>query len=216
MKASHFFTKSKALFLSLFIGLSLITTSCVDGDGGTNITIPGVDGPKLILEKDNLLISMVFENIVLDGGLRYNIPKYPTSYIEISPDLQSAGTLMSVSVSLDDIFDIDADTLDPQKLPGGRALPGVSTGRLPAVAFSIEKFSGMTFYVGPEVFGIFVPTKLDMDGSIISSRFYAMGDRAGTLSIVGQDENEENSGILLLLDIKGKTKKKLKKIAKKF
>ncbi len=198
------------------IGLSLITTSCVDGDGGTNIEIPGVDGPKLILQDDNLLISMVFESIVLDGGLRYNIPKYPTSYIEISPDLQSAGTLMSVSVSLDDIFDMDASTLDPQKLPGGRNLPGVATGRLPAVAFSIEKFAGMTFYVGPEVFGMFVPTNLDIDGAIVSSRFYAMGDRAGTLSIVGRDENQENSGILLLLDIKGKTKKRLKKIAKKF
>ena len=47
---------------------------------------------------------MVVEGIQLDGGLRYNIPKYPNSYLEISPDLQSVGTLMAISVSLDDIF----------------------------------------------------------------------------------------------------------------
>ena len=63
---------------------------------------------------------MVFENIILDGGLRYPVPKYPNSYIEVSPHLQSGGTMMSVSISLDDVFNGDLPRLDPQALPGGR------------------------------------------------------------------------------------------------
>jgi hypothetical protein len=216
MKASLLFTKSKSLLLTLLIGLSLISTSCVDGEGGTNIEIPGVDGPKLTITDDNLMIAMVFENIQLEGGLRYNIPKYPNSHIEISPDLQSEGTLMALSISLDDVFNLDLGTLDPQKLPGGRPLPTVSTGKLPAVAFSIEKFHGMVFYVGPEVFGVFIPANLDFQGGMLTSRFYAMGKRAGTLALVGTDENDENSGLLMLLDLKGSTKARLKKLSEKY
>jgi hypothetical protein len=98
-----------------------------------------------------MMISMVFENVQLDGGLRYNIPKYKYSFLEISPDLESNGTLMQVSVSLKDIVDGGLDQLDPQKLPGGRNLPGVASGSLPAVAFSIEKFHNMSLYLGKDV-----------------------------------------------------------------
>ena len=62
----------------------------------SNLQIPGVDGPTLTLMDNELLIAMVFHNIELDGGLRYNIPKYPNSHIEISPHFQSGGTMMSV------------------------------------------------------------------------------------------------------------------------
>jgi len=92
-------------------------TSC--GNNSTsNIQIAGIRGPTVSLLQDNLQISMVFENVQMDGGLRYNIPKYKYSFLEVSPDLQSNGTLMTISVSLKDIVDGKLDQLDPQKLPG--------------------------------------------------------------------------------------------------
>lgn len=200
----------------LVISIGLFSTSC--GPGGYNLEIPGINGPNVKMFEDNVMITAVFKNVQIDAGARFNIPKYPNSYIEISPDLESDGTLMVVSVSLQDIFHNDnVDSLDPMTLPGGRPLPGVAGGTLPAVAFTIEQFNNMAFYLGPKVFGIFAPLSgLDMAGGIITARFYTGSKRVGNISLVGEDEEGENGGFLLMLDMKKKTKKKLKKIAKKY
>jgi len=203
------FTKTKVLVLSALLTLGLFSTSCGNGTSASNIQIPGVKKSAITLNNDSVLISFVFEAIQLDGGLRYNIPKYPNSYLEISPDLLSGGTLMAINLSIKDVANTSLQLLDPQSLPGGRALPGVATGRLPAVAFSIEKFKGMSFYVGPKLFGVFVPLKnLGIGNSIITARYYVSSTRVGNISLVGQDANGENSGILLMLDLSSSTAQK--------
>lgn len=209
-------SKSKTLLLTSVLAVGVLTTSCGSGTSAKNIDIPGVEKMKVNLLQDNVLISMVVDGIQLDGGLRYNIPKYPNSYLEISPDLQSNGTLMAISVSLDDIFNDKLQKLDPLTLPGGRALPGVAGGKLPAVAFSIEKFKNMAFYLGPNVFGVFVPVKgLDIGSSMITARYYSDDTRIGNITLVGQDDNGENGGFLLLLDMNKSQLAQLKKLAKK-
>lgn len=210
------FTKTKVLLLSALLTLGLFSTSCGNGTSASNIQIPGVSKSAITLNNDTVLISFVFDAIQLDGGLRYNIPKYPNSYLEISPDLQSGGTLMAINLAIKDVANGNLQLLDPQSLPGGRALPGVATGRLPAVAFSIEKFHGMSFYVGPKLFGVFVPLKnLGIGTSIITARYYVSSTRVGNISLVGQDANGENSGILLMLDLSSTTaQKKLAAAAK--
>lgn len=210
--------KSKSLFLSLVMGSALLFTSCGgDTTSGSNLQIPGIDGPKITLVQDTVLISIVFQNLQLDGGLRYNIPKYPKSYLEISPDLMSSGTLMAINLSLDDVLDGRLQTLDPQTLPGGRALPGVAGGRLPAVAFTIEKFKNMSFYVGPKLFGVFIPLHdPGIGSSIITARYFVGQNRMGNLSLVGADVNGENAGLLLMLDMNSQVKSQLKAVAKKF
>ncbi len=203
------FTKTKVLVLSALLTLGLFSTSCGNGTSASNIQIPGVKKSAITLNNDSVLISFVFEAIQLDGGLRYNIPKYPNSYLEISPDLQSGGTLMAINLAIKDVANGNLQLLDPQSLPGGRALPGVATGRLPAVAFSIEKFKGMSFYVGPKLFGVFVPLKnLGIGNSIITARYYVSSTRVGNISLVGQDANGENSGLLLMLDLSSTTAQK--------
>ncbi len=206
----------KNLLVALLLTVTAaFSSSC--GDSSTQLQIPGVNGPELTLEQDNLLIAMTFENIQLDGGLRYAIPEYENSYIEVGPDLSSAGTLMSISVSLDDVFDDNLQLLDPQKLPGGRNLPGVASGALPAVAFSIPNWSNMTFYLGSKFFGVFVPVKMDIGtNNIVTARFYSGSVRAGNISLVGSDSNGENSGFVLLLDLSSSVKKRLQKIAKQY
>lgn len=214
----NLFLKSKSLFLSLVVGSTLLLTSCGGGSqGGSNLQIPGVDGPKIALVQDTVLITAVFQNLQLDGGLRYNIPKYPKSYLEISPDLQSSGTLLAINLSLDDVLDGRLQTLDPQTLPGGRALPGVAGGRLPAVAFTIEKFRNMSFYVGPKLFGVFIPINdPGIGSSIITARYYVGDNRMGNLSLVGSDVNGENAGILLMLDMGTQVKSQLKSLSQKY
>ena len=209
--------KTRNLFFSLIlVATAAFSSSC--GESSTQLDIPGVDGPTLTLQEDNLLIAMTFENIQLDGGLRYTIPEYDSSYVEVGPDLSSAGTLMSINVSLDDIANGDLLLQDPQKLPGDRNLPGVASGTLPAVAFSIPNWDNMTFYLGKKFFGVFVPVSgLDIGtNNIVSARFYSGKVRAGNISLVGADENGENAGFVLLLDLTDSVKKRLKKIAKKY
>ncbi len=200
----------------MMCALSLFAFVGCGKENSSNIQIEGVKGPSIALLQDNVVISMVFENVQLDGGLRYVIPKYKYSYLEISPDFQSSGTLMTVSIGSKDLVEGNLDTLDPQKLPGGRNLPGVKGGALPAVAFSIEKFNNMTIYAGKDVFGLFVPAKVGVDGAIASFRYYIGDKRAGTVSLVGRDENGENDGLLLLLDMKGQTKAQINSMYKKF
>lgn len=207
----------KTLVLSFALTLGLFSTSCGNGTSASNITVPGINNMSVTLVQDNVLISMVFQSLQIDGGLRYNIPKYPNSYLEISPDLQSNGTLMSISVSLKDVFDTGLQALDPTTLPGGRPLPGVAGGRLPAVAFSIEKFKNIGFYLGPKLFGVFLPIKnLGIGSSIITARYYTGSNRIGNISLVGEDANGENAGLLLMLDMSTSVQTQLKAVAKKF
>lgn len=209
-------TKWKTSLLTLATIATLgFTTSCGKNDT-SNIEIAGMKGPNITLLQDNMMISAVFENMQIDGGLRYNIPKYKYSFLEISPDVASSGTLMQVSISLKDLIDGGLEGLEPQKLPGGRPLPGVAGGALPAVAFSIEKFNNMSLYVGKDVFGIFLPAAVGIDGAMASFRYYIGDKSAGTISLVGKDANGENSGVLLLLNMKGQVKSQMMNIYKKY
>ena len=208
---------TKLLVLSVALSAGILSTSCGDGTSAQNIQIPGVKGMSITLIQDNILISMVFQSLHLDGGLRYNIPKYPNSYLEISPDLQSDGTLMAINIAAKDVLNTGLQTLDPTTLPGGRALPGVAGGRLPAVAFSIEKFKNMSFYIGPKLFGVFIPLKgLGIGNSMITARYYTGSNTVGNISLVGEDANGENSGLLLMLDMGASVQSQLKALDKKY
>jgi hypothetical protein len=75
----------------------------------------------------------------------------------------------------------------------------------------------MAFYLGPKFFGVFVPVKLDIGtNNIVTARYYSGKVRAGNISLVGPDENGENSGFVLLLDLSSSVKKRLKRIANKY
>jgi hypothetical protein len=74
----------------------------------------------------------------------------------------------------------------------------------------------MSLYVGKDVFGVFLPTKVGVDGAIASFRYYIGEKRAGTISVVGADENGENSGVFLMLDMKGQVKSQLMNVYKKY
>lgn len=208
---------TKTAVSALLITLSVLFTSCGSGTSSKNLDIPGVDGPKVNLVGDDILIDIVFENLQVQGGARYAIPKYPNSYVELSPDLESEGTLMAFSISLDDMFGDNVTQLDPLTLPGGRAIPGVSGGTLPAVAFSIAKWKNVAFYIGPQIFGIWIPLKkLSMQGAMLTTRFYTGSKRVGNLSLVGEDANGENAGFFLALSVKSSHVKALKRQAARY
>ena len=179
------------------------------GKGSTkNPVIGGIDGPRVSLLDGRFIMTVIFKDLALDVGGRYEIPKMPNSYVELGPDFQSNGLLLSAGLSVADIQALSGNAfelLDPLTLPGGRPLPGVADGYLPGIAVAIPKLKNMVVYIGPNVFGTFVPVNLPLQSVMASYRFYdGAGDRLGTISLVGQDTAHENSGFLLLIDIKGK------------
>ena len=93
-------------------------------------------------------------------------------------------------------------------------VPGVSGGTLPAVAFSVPSIKNMGFYVGPKVFGIWIPvSNLNMSGAMLTTRFYTGSTRAGNLSLVGEDQNGENAGFFLALTVSSSQKRQLERVA---
>jgi hypothetical protein len=190
------------------VSLSVLALASGCGKGsGKNPTISGVTGPNVSYVNGQFTMSLVLTDLNLDGGGTLPIPHMPNSYLEISPDLQSTGTLVQVGISPVDLAALTGggvNLLPPADLPGGRALPGVSGGQLPAVAVQVPKWDNITFYVGPEIFGLFVPVNLGLAGYEATFRFYdTSGNDIGNISVVGEDTTKANAGFLVLIPIKG-------------
>lgn len=189
----------KAAGVAVLMAITL--SACGSKGGGVNPSIDGITGPDVELVNGRLVLSMVFNNIQLDGGATIPIPKYPNSSVQVGPDFQSAGTLLVLTVAVTDFLGDKGTFFDPQTLPGGRPLPSVASGVMPAIAIQVPQLFNSVFYVGPEVLGFFVPfNKLDLAGSILSFRFHnKAGEPVGILSLVGSDAAGKNAGILALM-----------------
>src|SRR6185437_3629383 len=138
-----------------------------------NVQIDGVQGPNVGFVDGTLTMSVVLTQVSLNVGARVEIPNMPNSYLEIGPDFQTNGTLISIGLAAQDITKLaGGDLLDPSTLPGGRPLPGVIDGQLPAIAVTVPKLDHIVFYVGPTVFGVFVPVALPWQNYIGTFRFY--------------------------------------------
>lgn len=167
----------------------------------TNYQIEGVTGPNLEIVNGYVQLSFVFHNIFIEGGAVIPIPKYPGSSIQVGPDFFSNGTLLVLTVAISDFLG-NTTPLPSQALPGGRPLPSIASGALPAIAIAIPQLANTVLYFGPKVIGFFFPLKsLDTAGTILTFRFYdKSGKNSGILSVVGADTNGKNAGILVLLD----------------
>ncbi len=194
------------------LALALLVSASACGKGsGKNPKIDGVTGPNVNFIDNKFTLSMTLQNVTFDGGLRIPVPKMPSSYVEFGPDFQSNGLLISIGVDAKDLLALTgnpANVLDPTRLPGGRPLPGVGSGELPGLAVQVPKLENIAFYVGSNVFGVFVPVQLPWKDYMGSFRFYdGAGNRIGNLTIVGQDGDGLNSGILLLINLSGNVAK---------
>ncbi len=193
---------------SILAGLLILTTtlfvSCNGEDGsGPSIEIPGMENLQANFYDDYMTISMHLENIDIVVGGRIPILDDSGSYVDLAPHLQGQGTLMTFHVKMGTITG-DNDLIHPSTLPGGRPIPGVASGRLPAAAVTVDEVADMTFYLGLDVFGFHLPLDIGLQGAIITGRFNFGGNTVGNVSLVGDDESGQHGGVLLLIDLKSK------------
>ena len=204
MKVKAKMTKLKSLVLGVMI--VSMATACGKGAAGKNPVIPGVQGPDVTYVDGNFMMSVVLTQVNLTGGGTIPIPHMPNSSFEISPDLQSAGTLVAVSLSATDIAALTgANLLNPTELPGNRPLPGVASGALPAIAVQVPQWDNMVFYVGPNIFGVFVPvtTGLPAGYGLDADLYNTAGTQVGLIGGYGPDTTGKNAGIVVLIPITG-------------
>lgn len=204
--------KMKKLAMASLATVMAIGLSGCGGTGtGVNTEIAGIVGPDVEVVNGRLVLSMVFKDLAIDGGATIPIPKYPNSSVQVGPDFQSAGTLLVLTVGVTDFLGDKGQAFNPQTLPGGRPLPSVASGSMPAVALQIPQLFNTVFYVGPEVIGFFVPfNQLDLQGAMLSFRFHnKAGEAIGILALVGADTAGQNAGILAMMraDLLGILKK---------
>ncbi|MBY0515525.1 MAG: hypothetical protein K2P81_01360 [Bacteriovoracaceae bacterium] len=196
-----------------YAALALMTTLAVSCGGQPQVPeIAGLKGPFFNVLDGKVLISMTFEQLLIDGGARIPLPKMQNSYVELSP-AQTGGTFFQVALDIADVDNTDWSLVDPHALPGGRPLPGVVGGQLPALAVQVPKLNNTTFYVSKQIFGFFVPFKVDTQGAIVTFRLYMQdGTYIGNISLVGNDQNAQNGGLLLLMNLNKSGKARLQKL----
>jgi hypothetical protein len=180
----------------------LVFAGCNSGTGTNTWSIEGVDGPHVDYATNQMTITATFKNVQIVGGATVPIPNMPNSTIELAPDAASGGLLLSATINAKDVAALVGSTvLNPTTLPGGRPLPGVAAGQLPAIAVQVPALDNITFYIGPQIFGLFAPVGFSLNQIIGTFSFYDnSGNHLGNLSVVGEDANKANSGFLLLIN----------------
>jgi hypothetical protein len=180
--------------------------------GGSNPVLENIVGPNVVNNDGNLVMSMVFKNLSLDGGIGFKVPKLSNSYFNISPDVQSQGTLIQFTIDARDIANMMGGVIpmDPLTLPGAhhRPLPVIANGVLPGFAFEVNALGHTVFYGGKNLFGAFIPVKLGLKDVMGTFKFSGKdkagnGATVGTISIIGEGPDGwkvDASGILLMFN----------------
>lgn len=196
--------------VALALVMSLFVVSCKKPASGP-IQIPGVKGPNIEIVDQNMVISLDFETISFEFGGTFDIPKITGSTVGVNPSLETGGTLLQINLDMNQITNGNIELNEPTSLPGGRPLPGIRDGKLPAVSMTVPKFKDMTFYLSKKVFGIFVPFKVGIN-DIITYRLVVKERFIGTISLIGQDSEGANSGALMLINLTRENKAMLRKL----
>ncbi len=193
----------KSIKTLMSAALCLTTAIAFSGcrNGTATGSIDGVQGPNVSYDSKFLTVSMVFNTLQIEGGLSMPVPDHPNSTISLGPDLKTGGTLLTYTIAVPDLG--TSLNMAPTTLPGGRPLPGVAGGSLPAISFEVPQLQNSVFYVSKQFVGFFVRTDfLKMQDAIITLRLNDQnGKYMGTVSAVGPDSLKQNAGVLVLLSI---------------
>jgi hypothetical protein len=197
----------KKTVLPLLLLCTLLVTSC------GKLNIPGVSGPNFSTTDTHAVIDLTIENFDLDGELSADVPKFGDSFVSVA-GIDEGGTNVGFNFDIETLTNGAVETLEPQTLPGGRALPIIG-GVLPGVAFNVPGFKNLHVYLGSKVYGFFLPIVFPSEvQGILTYEVKVKGKKYGVAAVVGNDDNGENSGILILVDLNTLSKKSLRRLRK--
>lgn len=187
----------KFKFLSMFIVFGLLTMAAKCSWFSPDVQFPELKDIKLTFG-DPVTLSIPLKGQNIKFGVKVQIPDLEGAYVELIPKIGDKAPVVFLSVPRD-VFDNDKFRLrDPATLPGGRELPKVATGKLPAVALQVKEWNDVVFYLGFEVAGVFIPTKgKDPDLEITLPMSDNNGRQIGWWTRIPQDTAQSNGGYFI-------------------
>jgi hypothetical protein len=170
-----------------------------------NRRIPGIDYHSVMLEDDVLLINFV-ERLRVNafGQSRRNIlvPHYVDAAVEVRKRRRDRGIFVKAKISVEDLFNKNIHALPKRALPGGRAIPGVIDGVLPATRVPLGRAGNnkvITIYQNRDVFAFFYPHEHGQRSEV--TPYYVEEVQVGHLVLIEADENGRNEGFLYVLPV---------------
>lgn len=144
---------------------------------------------------DPVTLILPLKDLEITVGIRIPIPDLEGAFVELTPQIGANPSTLVLSVPAK-AFDNPAFRLrDPATLPGGRPLPKIGDGKLPAVGLEVPQWKHIVFYLGLEVAAVFVPTQgKDPDVQITLPITDPNGKDIGFISRIPQDNNGQNGG----------------------
>ncbi|OFZ24623.1 MAG: hypothetical protein A2381_07230 [Bdellovibrionales bacterium RIFOXYB1_FULL_37_110] len=180
---------------NLFIFLTLI--SC---GNNKNISIEGIDGPYILLSDQTLIMTMTFKNIKQESEASYKLPQFQNAYVEIGPS-NNQELSITYRFNILELIEFDDGKLPLINLPDERGIPGMVGGSLPGIDFAINNFEYSSLYLSANHLGFFIPVaSFEKFYSMTSFDYFINNKKAGSITMIGKEQNHHIPGILLLLD----------------
>lgn len=191
------------IFLSLLVCMQLFLAGCGDKSADGDAGIDGLGKFHFGISSGRAVLSVVFENLVIDAGARIPLTRPEGAFVELSPDFNSAGMLFVFSVPLASLIKGNGD-LPQFGLPDGRPLPGVTNGVLGAMALSLPVLGNTFLYLGADAFGIFFPLRLPNLPAMVRTNIRdEKGNILGVIFGIPEGSSGSISGIFFLFPVEG-------------
>lgn len=189
-------------YFSAFVLFILLLNGCGSSkQAGGDAGIPGLGVFDFRVNGTEASLTVIFENLNLDVGGRIPLQRPQGAFIEIGPDFQSGGSLVKLSVPVASLLQNHGD-LPQVGLPDGRALPGVKSGVLGAVAVELPGLGLTYLYLSADAFGVFYPVDLPTLPVMASSKIKdEKGNLLGLIYGIPKSGRGTSSGVLFLFPV---------------
>ena len=193
--------KSQISLLLLCLFMVPLLASCGKTQAGGSTDIKGVTKYDFRISSGRAVLSVVFSEINLDGGVRIPLARPKDGFIEMGPNF-GGGTLFVISTPLTSL--LNNQGLPYLPLPDGRAIPGVYNGALQGLAVQLPVLGLTYLYMGEDVFGLFIPLELGSLPVVVTLRIRdEFGNILGILSGIPKGNTGKVSGVLFLFPVEG-------------
>lgn len=192
----------------------VLASSCGQGSAGLP-KINGVDGPSFNLLNGQIIMTIKFLNLELDGGAEIPVPETRNSKLALMPNVMDGGMMLTLTIARQDLEDLNIGIGDGNTLPDGRPLPGIPGGKLEN-SLRIDTEIGnqdVSFYYHETLFGLWMPFGFDTAGISGYWNVNINSKNVGFLGIVGNDQvNGFKAGGVVLLRLKNLKTRQLKRL----
>ncbi len=207
----------KNWILSMKVAVVCVTmalaASCGKQEGLPQIN--GISGPYINVVDGKIRVTIKFLNLQLDGGAGIIIPETHNSSLELMPNVEDGGMMLTMSIDTEELKDINIGIGDSNTLPDGRPLPGFPGGSIQN-SLRIDTKVGkqdVSFYFHQKFLGLWMPFGFETAQISGYWNINVNSKNVGFLGIVGNDvANNRKAGGVLLLRLENLKNQQLQKL----